>query len=455
MRGGGRQRNHTLQAVRQCAMGRVGRLSLHVGVPCVLLALAPLARAAAVGKGPCEAGHCSASEEAEWAPPVVWYAPFLSASGYGSEAISFVMALERETSVAAVQHGDGISAEHVDGLPSRTREALGRMLRAAVPMESAVAICHSEPGAWHPARYPTSRCPPAGAFRAVGRSMFESDRLPEGWAERLNGMDAVWVPTQFQAAVFESGGVDRDRLRVVGEAVDTAFFDARLAAQPLPIAGSRPGDVRLCSVFKWEWRKGWDVLLSAFFTEFGARDEVALVVLASAYHSDADFEGRIRRYCEAEGMACDARVHVLSGLSAVELRAFYAGCSALVQPSRGEGWGRPHVEAMSMGVPVIATNWSGPTAYLTRRNGYPLRYDGLVAMPDGPFQGHRFAQPSKTHLRDLMRRVVTEPQDARARGLRAARDMRARFTPRHLARRILYLLRDVVARGPAAAARPR
>ena len=25
---------------------------------------------------------------------------------------------------------------------------------------------------------------------------------------------------------------------------------------------------------------------------------------------------------------------------------------------------RPHVEAMSMGLPVIATNWSGPTAFL-------------------------------------------------------------------------------------------
>ena len=31
----------------------------------------------------------------------------------------------------------------------------------------------------------------------------------------------------------------------------------------------------------------------------------------------------------------------------------------------GEGWGRPHVEAMSMELPVIATNWSGSTA--TRR----------------------------------------------------------------------------------------
>ena len=29
--------------------------------------------------------------------------------------------------------------------------------------------------------------------------------------------------------------------------------------------------------------------------------------------------------------------------------------------SRGEGWGLPMVEAMSMSLPVIATNFSGPT----------------------------------------------------------------------------------------------
>lgn len=35
----------------------------------------------------------------------------------------------------------------------------------------------------------------------------------------------------------------------------------------------------------------------------------------------------------------------------------YKSAHVLVIPSRGEGWGRPHVEAMSMGLPVIATNW--------------------------------------------------------------------------------------------------
>ena len=42
-------------------------------------------------------------------------------------------------------------------------------------------------------------------------------------------------------------------------------------------------------------------------------------------------------------------------------------------PSFGEGWGRPHVEAMASGTPVIATNWSGPTAYMNPSNSLPIR----------------------------------------------------------------------------------
>ena len=49
-------------------------------------------------------------------------------------------------------------------------------------------------------------------------------------------------------------------------------------------------------------------------------------------------------------------------------------------PSRGEGWGRPHVEAMAMGLPVIATNWSGITAYLDEEVGYPIQASACGAL---------------------------------------------------------------------------
>lgn len=49
-------------------------------------------------------------------------------------------------------------------------------------------------------------------------------------------------------------------------------------------------------------------------------------------------------------------MHVITRhLSQQELRGLYAAADAFVLPSRGEGWGRPHVEAMAMGLPGAET----------------------------------------------------------------------------------------------------
>ena len=40
----------------------------------------------------------------------------------------------------------------------------------------------------------------------------------------------------------------------------------------------RVGDHLMLSVFKWERRKGWDVLLDAYWTQFNTKDSVCLVI---------------------------------------------------------------------------------------------------------------------------------------------------------------------------------
>merc|ERR1712023_349116 len=74
-------------------------------------------------------------------------------------------------------------------------------------------------------------CPPQPADGSkpaytIGRTMFETDRLPSGWEERLNRMDEVWVPTAFHRAVFEAGGVEPAKITVIGEPVDHEFYSA-------------------------------------------------------------------------------------------------------------------------------------------------------------------------------------------------------------------------------------
>jgi glycosyltransferase involved in cell wall biosynthesis len=247
--------------------------------------------------------------------------------------------------------------------------------------------------------------------------------------------------------------VDPVKVVKVVQAVDVEFFDpAKHVALPLPIGvpvmvpeGSilEHGDSKsrgfvFLSVFKWEQRKGWDVLLRAFL-QFSGADDVVLYLLISAYHSDTNFVGQIRRFVKEssikEPLEGWAKIRVIDEhVPQSALPSLYKAADAFVLPTRGEGWGRPVVEAMAMALPVIVTNWSGPTEYLTEENGYPLAVDRLTEVTEGPFKGHLCAEPSVDHLRALMRHVFGDREEARSRGKKAREDMMERFSPEIVAR---------------------
>merc|ERR1719397_2225664 len=88
-------------------------------------------------------------------------------------------------------------------------------------------------------------------------------------------------------------------------------------------------------------------------------------------HTDDNFQTKINEYAATLGFSKERleslpAVYLLpSGVPNKDMPGIYKSADCFVLPSRGECWGRPHVEAMAMGVPVIATNWSGPQEYMT------------------------------------------------------------------------------------------
>merc|ERR1712216_227516 len=173
-----------------------------------------------------------------------------------------------------------------------------------------------------------------------------------------------------------------------------------------------------------------DILLQAYFEEFSADDNVELIMKTSKFHDNTNFEDKIGKIAAGATVRQPlARYSVLSSdLTLRELPRLYRAVDAFVLPSRGEGWGRPHVEAMSMALPVIATNWSGSTEFLSESCALPLRIEGLSEVDEGP-KGHRWAEPSVTHLRSLMRWVLDNPVEAKLIGQRARQEMLKRFSP--------------------------
>lgn len=351
---------------------------------------------------------------------VRWCAPIFNPSGYASEAINFMVPLKDRLDLGIYHHNNLYSDKFVAGLAETERETLFALRDRFAEIKNGIVISHNPANGF-------LRLPDADYH--IGRTMFETDTIPAGWAQACNRMDEIWVPSQFNVETFVAAGVERDKLVVIPGAADEHFFDPK-KHQPLTLPNR--AKFNFLSIFEWSSRKGWDVLLAAYAREFSASDDVCLYLRTYLFGKpDADpraaIERRVNDFIATLNLGDKAlpRIEILADqVPSDKLPALYLAADCLVMPGRGEGWGRPHHEAMLMERPVIATNWSSNVEFMAPEHSYLIDYELVEAKHLEPelwhYRGHRWANPSETHLRQLMRQVQTNPAEAQVKG-RAAR----------------------------------
>lgn len=99
-------------------------------------------------------------------------------------------------------------------------------------------------------------------------------------------MDEVWVPTEWNKKTIQAIALQMNmrlpHITVIPEAVDSTLFLPRDNAQTCTAmardrkARQEPDTFQFLSVFKWEHRKGWDILLEAYWSTFTPSDNVVL-----------------------------------------------------------------------------------------------------------------------------------------------------------------------------------
>jgi glycosyltransferase involved in cell wall biosynthesis/Flp pilus assembly protein TadD len=214
-------------------------------------------------------------------------------------------------------------------------------------------------------------------------------------------------------------------------------------------------------------RKGIDLLLEAYGRAFTADDDVCVVVKdmgVGSFYRGQTAEALIAGLRERRGAP---EVEYLNGaLSASEMAGLYTACDCLVQPYRGEGFGLPIVEAMACGLPVIVTGMGAALDYCDDTSAFllparvccfPERRVGEWETVDRPW----LAEPDLDALVAALRRVVTRPDEAKAKGAAGRARVLSGLTWDHSAevvmRRLEELRRRPIRRlrratGPATAA---
>ena len=217
---------------------------------------------------------------------------------------------------------------------------------------------------------------------------------------RASAARAEWVVANSAATrsdILRFLPVRPERVILSYEAVDEAFVPASAVA--VGEARRRLGlpTRYLLFVSRLYPYKNLDTLVHAFALVSGAGTfDGWLVVAGDDYQGE---RGRLEALCERLG--CRHRVLFLGSIPNQELPPVLCGAEALVYPSLQETFGKPLVEAMRCGVPVVAAH-AGAIPEIVR--------DAALLFAPRDIEGLASALVRVTSDKDLRHRLVTAGQ---------------------------------------------
>jgi glycosyltransferase involved in cell wall biosynthesis len=315
---------------------------------------------------------------------LIWHSRLRTAEGYGTVSSQLILALERQgIDITLAPFGNQVPPE---------------LERFAKPLDHLGKLAFD----YHYFVKPSD----LGCERVITYSMWESTLVPPEAVEEINQFSwLLYVPCQQNAQSYYECGT-RIPIKVLHHGVDSNLFPF--------IERPRRDVFTFGSLGNFSPRKGIDVLIRAFQDEFAPAEPVRLLLKATGPIPSSAIN--------------DPRVTFSLGVVSQDaLLEFLRSMDAFVMPSRGEGFGLCGIEAISTGLPLIATNWGGPAEYLDPDDSFPLSYR-LVDVTEDPKYRGQWAEPDYEQLRHLMRWLAEHPSEARRKGRLASQRIHRDWT---------------------------
>jgi GT2 family glycosyltransferase len=358
---------------------------------------------------------------------VNWHSLLNFPTGYATSAKEIVLELDRQNVRVNYSYLYGSGTVIPAAEPEQNGSYMLNLIRRRKIEPSKTHVCYGQ----------------ADGFKTkfksfkIGFTMLEVDGIPSSWVRCANKMDEIWTPSTFNEATFRRSGVERP-IHVMPLGVNPAYFNPGIKGFPIR------GPFTFLSLFEWGERKAPKLLLKAFNDEFGANEDAVLI--CKTFNSDAmiNIPNQVKSYGLREdgGRIIFSINEVVPGY---QIGSIYRSVDCFVLPSRGEGWGLPIMEAMACGLPVIATNWSGPADFISKDTAYPLDVErAKPAEGECPYyKGFNWAEPSYEHLRSLMRHVYENRDEALMIGRRASQEVLSKWTWAQSVKRMIRRLDEI------------
>ncbi len=266
----------------------------------------------------------------------------------------------------------------------------------------------------------------------IGVWAWELPTFPAAWHDRFAEYDELWAQSSFIGDVLAS--VSPVPVIYMPPVLTSSQVGSRDAGRGQLEVG--PDELVFLVVFDflgYVQRKNPMAAIAAFKQAFPTQRDVRLVIKCVNEHLDpAAFEAM-------RVLADGSRVSIHGGYwSRREMLDLMAACDVYVSLHRSEGLGLSIAEAMANARPVIATNWSGNTDFMTPETSFPVGYELVELTEDvGPYRaGQLWAEPSIDDAARLMRLVYDDRALADERGQAAQRRIQEHFSEARVGQRM-------------------
>lgn len=290
----------------------------------------------------------------------------------------------------------------------------------------------------------------SGAYN-IGYFYWELDSPATCHALGMEMLDEIWVSTEFGVSMFQphtdkpviNVGMTFEELPEIPRSEARATLAARTGAAPEDFVFLVTFDC-----FSFVQRKNPLAVLAAFGAAFPGVRDVRLVIKTQNRHKVSD-PGQTAIWQEVDAIvARDSRIILIDEtLQYDELLRLKKGSDTYLSLHRSEGWGFGMIEAMNLGVPVLATGYSGNMDFCAPDTCWLVDYSLTEVGPKEYIfvrPGQHWADPDIEDAARQMRALYGSPQERAARTARAAERVRREFSHDAIAARYAARLKQIL-----------
>jgi glycosyltransferase involved in cell wall biosynthesis len=259
----------------------------------------------------------------------------------------------------------------------------------------------------------------AGRGKFIAYPFFELDTFTTKEKHHLHHPDHLVVSSKWAKEILINNNITKP-ITIAPLGVDRNIFNHSMSETVdrtnLPYI--------FINVGKWEIRKGHEILIEMFNSAFSETDNVELWLVTenpflnkeqnmfwAELVKNSKLQSKIRLFPRID--THDRLAEVMS----------YADCG--IFPSRAEGWNLELLEMMSLGKPVITTNYASHTEFCTKDNAYLVditekeeAYDGKWFNGEGNWA--KIDQSHKDQFIEYMKYVYTNKINTNKIGIETA-----------------------------------